>query len=112
MTAEPSPPTPSGPPTPSREHGSEGGGVDVGPGGADQVVVDARGMLCPAPVIALAKAARSLPEGSRVTVLATDPAAAVDVPAWARMRGHRVLETTEDGEHLVLTVLLGPPKAR
>ena len=76
------------------------------------VVVDARGLLCPAPVIALAKAARTLPEGSRVTVLATDPAAAVDVPAWARMRGHQVLETTEDGEHLVLTVLLGPAKAR
>lgn len=90
------------------------------------VVVDARGLICPAPVIALAKAARDLPEGSVVTVLATDPAAAVDVPAWARMRGHQVLETApeaaletatetvpetpEDGEHLVLTVLLGPGK--
>jgi TusA-related sulfurtransferase len=79
---------------------------------AAAVVVDARGLICPAPVIALAKAARALPEGSRVTVLATDPAAAVDVPAWARMRGHQVVETTEDGEHLVLTVLLGPAKAR
>ena len=78
---------------------------------AGAMVVDARGLICPAPVIALAKAARTLPEGSRVTVLATDPAAAVDVPAWARMRGHRVLETTEDGEHLALTVLLGPVQA-
>ncbi|HEY0118192.1 MAG TPA: sulfurtransferase TusA family protein [Cellulomonas sp.] len=77
----------------------------------DPFVVDARGLICPAPVIALAKAARSLPEGSRVTVLATDPAAAVDVPAWARMRGHQVLETKEDGEQLVLTVLLGPARA-
>lgn len=88
--------------------GRDGGGPG---GGGQEVVVDARGLLCPAPVIALAKAARGLPEGSRVTVLATDPAAAVDVPAWARMRGHRVLgsapETTKDGEHLVLTVLLG-----
>ncbi len=76
----------------------------------DDVVVDARGLICPAPVIALAQAARRLPEGSRVTVLATDPAAAVDVPAWARMRGHQMLETTEDGEQLVLTVLLGPAR--
>ncbi len=98
MTPHPTPPTPS----------RESGGV----GGSDAVVVDARGMLCPAPVIALARAARALPEGAHVTVLATDPAAAVDVPAWARMRGHQVLETTEDGEHLVLTVLLGPPQAR
>ena len=84
-------------PAPGTEAGSEEG-----------VVVDARGLVCPAPVIALAKAARGLSEGARVTVLATDPAAAVDVPAWARMRGHRMLETTKDGEHLVLTVLLGP----
>lgn len=71
------------------------------------VVVDARGLLCPAPVIALARAARQAPAGTTITVLATDPAAAVDVPAWARMRGHQVLHMQEDGEHLVLTVLLG-----
>ena len=82
----------------------------TGATGDGAVVVDARGLVCPAPVIALAKAARALPEGSLVTVLATDPAAAVDVPAWARMRGHQVLQTAEDGEHLVLTVLLGPAK--
>lgn len=80
------------------------------------LLVDARGLLCPAPVIALAKAARTLDEGTRVTVLATDPAAAVDIPAWARMRGHHLVdtarETTKDGEHLVLTVLLGPAKPR
>ncbi len=91
------------------------GDADVG-SGADSVVVDARGLICPAPIIALAKAARGLAEGTRVTVLATDPAAAVDVPAWARMRGHRMLdsvsETTEDGEQLVLTVLLGPVQTR
>ena len=83
------------------------------PGGEpEDVVVDARGLACPAPVIALAKVARALPAGSRITVLATDPAAAVDVPAWARMRGHQVLQTSQDGEHLVLTVLLEGAKAR
>lgn len=78
----------------------------------DAVLVDARGLVCPAPVIALARAARALPEGSRLLVLATDPAAAVDVPAWARMRGHTVAgaATTkqDDGELLELTVVLGP----
>ena len=62
-------------------------------GGADprdraDVVVDARGLRCPLPVIRLATAARGLPAGTLVTVLSTDPAARHDVPAWARMRGH------------------------
>jgi tRNA 2-thiouridine synthesizing protein A len=62
-------------------------GPEVGPA----VVVDARGLRCPLPVIRLAQAVRSLPDATRVIVLATDPAAAHDVPAWCRLRGHRWL---------------------
>ncbi|WP_225754617.1 sulfurtransferase TusA family protein [Actinotalea sp. Marseille-Q4924] len=60
------------------------------------VVVDARGLLCPLPVIRLAAAARDLPDGTRVTVLWTDRAAEHDIPAWARLRGHRVVTDTDD----------------
>ena len=52
------------------------------------VLVDARGLRCPAPVIRLARTARDATRGTTITVLATDPAAVHDVPAWARMRGH------------------------
>lgn len=54
------------------------------------------------PVIALARRARELPPGTVVAVLATDPAARHDVPAWARLRGHAVVgvETEPDGEGL------------
>ncbi|WP_079575049.1 sulfurtransferase TusA family protein [Krasilnikoviella flava] len=55
------------------------------------MVVDARGLRCPLPVIRLAAAARELPAGTLVTVLSTDPAARHDVPAWARMRGHAMV---------------------
>ena len=103
MTREPGS---SRPPRQSELPGSTGS-AGVGEG---VVVVDARGLLCPAPVIALARAARQLPEGARIRVLATDPAAAVDVPAWARMRGHTVAENKNDGELLKLTVVLGPQK--
>ncbi|MEG3616508.1 sulfurtransferase TusA family protein [Isoptericola haloaureus] len=51
-------------------------------------VVDARGLRCPLPVVRLAARAKELAAGSEVTVLATDPAARYDVPAWARLRGH------------------------
>jgi len=76
-----------------------------GEAASDEVVVDARGLRCPAPIVALARAARSLPPGTRVTVLATD------VPAWARMRGHRHLATARgEDDVLRLTVELQAPK--
>lgn len=65
-------------------------------------VVDARGLRCPAPVIRLARAARDVPAGTELTVLATDPAAVHDVPAWARMRGHELVSSSEDdGVHAI-----------
>lgn len=83
----------------------------------DPVVVDARGLRCPLPVIRLAQAAADLPPGTLVVVRSTDPAAAHDVPAWARMRGHEVVgaEHPDDAhtDELRLTVRLGnavPPR--
>lgn len=66
----------------------------------DPEVVDARGLRCPLPVIRLAAVARDRSPGDVLTVWSTDPAARHDVPAWARMRGHVVLENTvvETGE--------------
>jgi tRNA 2-thiouridine synthesizing protein A len=61
----------------------------------EPVVVDARGLRCPLPVIRAAAAAREADPGVIVRVLWTDPAARHDIPAWARMRGHQVLETAE-----------------
>jgi tRNA 2-thiouridine synthesizing protein A len=79
--------------------GSSDGGATLGPPAGERPIdeepsttVDARGARCPMPVIMIARAAASLPGGSLVTVLATDPAARHDVPAWARMRGHVVVD--------------------
>ena len=55
------------------------------------IVVDARNLRCPLPVIELARAARDVPPGTALVVLATDPAARHDVPAWARLRGHTLV---------------------
>lgn len=73
----------------------------------EPVVVDARGLRCPLPVIRLARAAADRPPGSELVVLATDPAAAHDVPAWARMRGHEVV-SSEGHDELRIRVRLGP----
>ena len=58
-------------------------------------VVDARGLRCPLPVIRLAQRARDGLAGEVLEVWATDPAAASDVPAWARLRGHTYLGARE-----------------
>lgn len=51
------------------------------------IELDCRGMRCPLPVIELARMAPDH-HGERVRVATEDPAAAVDIPAWARMQGH------------------------
>ncbi|SEI90303.1 sulfurtransferase TusA family protein [Demequina mangrovi] len=74
---------------------------------ASDVTVDATGLLCPLPIIELAKAAKGLPAGTAITVLCTDLAARIDVPAWARMTGHEFVgESRTDGEGVALTVRL------
>ncbi|GAA0809239.1 sulfurtransferase TusA family protein [Spirilliplanes yamanashiensis] len=51
------------------------------------VELDCRGQRCPLPVIALARRLPQVAVGEVVRVLADDPAAANDIPAWCRMRG-------------------------
>ncbi|MEP7036008.1 MAG: sulfurtransferase TusA family protein [Dermatophilaceae bacterium] len=63
-----------------------------------QIEVDARGLRCPLPVIRLAEAAKKAPAGTVIIVLATDPAARHDIPAWCRMRDHDLRESTEISE--------------
>ena len=51
------------------------------------IVLDCLGQRCPLPVIALAKKMPTVGVGTVVRVLADDPAAANDIPAWCRMKG-------------------------
>jgi tRNA 2-thiouridine synthesizing protein A len=52
--------------------------------------LDCRGQRCPLPVITLARTVAEVPVGEVVRVVADDPAAAVDIPAWCRLRGHEL----------------------
>lgn len=58
------------------------------------VEVDSRGRPCPLPVIDLAKALPGVPVGGEVVVLADDPGAAADIPAWCRMRRQELVDVT------------------
>jgi tRNA 2-thiouridine synthesizing protein A len=53
--------------------------------------LDCTGMRCPRPIIELARRIADVARGEVVEVLADDPAAAPDLAAWCRMRGHQLL---------------------
>jgi TusA-related sulfurtransferase len=68
------------------------------------VELDCLGLRCPLPIIRLANYIDEVPVGGTVAVLADDPAARSDVPAWCRMRGHDYLGEPEPGRYLVRRV--------
>lgn len=55
-------------------------------------VLDARGFLCPMPVIQAFNAMAALAPGEVLKVLATDPGSQADFPAWAEATGHRLVK--------------------
>ncbi len=57
--------------------------------------LDACGQRCPLPVIRLGARLNKLPPGAEVVLLATDPAARSDVPAFCRMRGHQLVSVED-----------------
>lgn len=63
------------------------------------VEIDCRDLPCPRPIIELAKALPLVPVGGRIAVVARDPAARHDVPAWCRMRGQEYVgeDLADDG---------------
>jgi tRNA 2-thiouridine synthesizing protein A len=60
----------------------------VPPGAEPAVTIDALGRKCPIPIIMLAARMPEVPVGSVIAVLADDPAAYTDVPAWCGLKSH------------------------
>ncbi|GLS00319.1 hypothetical protein GCM10007859_03230 [Brevundimonas denitrificans] len=73
------------------------------------MIVDARGHRCPTPSLKLQKAMREAGPGARLTLLATDPMARIDVPHLMAGLGGEVVSIDEaDG---VLTIVVATPGA-
>jgi len=58
-------------------------------------VVDAKGLVCPMPIVYTKKAMDKLEPGQILEVHATDRGALADVPAWAKAAGHTLIEQKE-----------------
>ncbi len=59
-------------------------------------VLDARGLLCPMPVVKAAKEMHALTPGQVLKVLATDRGSLADMPAWAEDTGNELLAHHEE----------------
>lgn len=76
-------------------------------------VIDARGLLCPLPVLRLRKVLLDLPAGAQVRLLATDAMAAIDVPHFCAEAGHRLVDQRRLPDGVIeFSVERGQPAAR
>jgi tRNA 2-thiouridine synthesizing protein A len=69
--------------------------------------LDARRMLCPMPVIKTQNRIKELSPGDVLEVICTDPGALSDIPAWARINGHRIIDTVDAYDEIIIKVEVG-----
>jgi len=61
---------------------------------------DARGMLCPMPILKTAQQIKQIEMGQVLEVLSDDEGAREDFPAWCDQTGNEYLGMKEDGDVL------------
>jgi len=83
MSRPPSPP-PEAPPASAADAPSE-------------VHLDARGLLCPLPVLLAAREIAKLPAGGRLVVEGDDLGILEDLPSWCAETGHRLVSIGAEG---------------
>lgn len=59
--------------------------------------LDAKGLMCPMPIVQLAKKVKELKSGQVLELIADDVGAKEDVPAWCNRTGHQMVEQEEEG---------------
>lgn len=66
--------------------------------------IDARGLLCPLPVLKLRKRLNTVEDGALVELWADDPAAAIDVPHFCTESGHELIGTDAHAAYVTYRV--------
>ncbi len=60
--------------------------------------LDARGLMCPEPVMLLHRAVREVAAGELIEMVATDPSTQRDVPKFCLFLGHELVSEAQEGE--------------
>ena len=72
-----------------------------------EVVLDARHLLCPLPVIRTQDRVADMQTGDTLRVVSTDHGVVNDIPAWCRINGHEVLTIDEQDNEIIITIRIG-----
>lgn len=70
--------------------------------------IDARGLICPLPVLRAAKVLRAMAPGTVLRVQADDPVAVIDIPHFCQEAGHALLAQTDTGDAQTYLIRRGP----
>ncbi len=73
----------------------------------EQVVdmtLDCSGLICPMPIVKIAKAIKQIEQGQILQMIATDRGAPADMEAWTRQTGHELVESEAAGDRFVFLV--------
>ena len=72
--------------------------------------LDARRLLCPMPVIRVQQLIEELgdtAQGHHVEARCTDPGVLYDIPAWAKIHGHKLIEKQEKDHEFYVIIEIG-----
>lgn len=69
-----------------------------------KTALDLRGLLCPMPVVKLAKAIKGMAVGELVQATASDPGVLADIPAWCKSTGNELVKMEKDDKVFVFVV--------
>jgi tRNA 2-thiouridine synthesizing protein A len=60
--------------------------------------LDCKGMLCPLPIVKVARAIKEIDVGETLLLLATDPGSEPDMAAWSKRTANPIVQQDKDGE--------------
>lgn len=74
------------------------------------LLIDGGDLACGELLMAIHRRVRDLAGGTVVGIASSDPAAAIDIPAWCHLTGHRYHgpAATTDGAHFVVEIVQHP----
>ena len=59
--------------------------------------LDCRGLMCPMPIVKLARKIKEMQVEKVVELIADDPGSKEDVPAWTQRTGNELVEMRQEG---------------
>lgn len=68
------------------------------------LTLDLKGLLCPMPVVKIAKAIKDVEVGGLIEATATDPGVMADIPAWTKSTGNELVKMDREGKVITFWV--------